>query len=140
MSVVSASYGQDEGVFIADGTEVALDTALQQYAAQGITVLASSGDNGAFGDGYHQPYNVSNPATDPYVTGVGGTSLLTTTGEQYELETCSNEFPNYGATGGGISTYWAQPAYQNYPIPVTLPETADRLPCGTYLMWQPRRL
>jgi subtilase family serine protease len=114
-SVVSASYGEDEGFFIADGTEVALDTALQQCAAQGITVLASSGDNGAFGNGYHFPYNVSNPATDPYITGVGGTSLLTTTGEQYELEQCWNEFPYYGATGGGISTYWSQPAYQNIP-------------------------
>ncbi|HEY2422468.1 MAG TPA: hypothetical protein VGH55_00090, partial [Chthoniobacterales bacterium] len=114
-SVVSASYGEDEGFFIADGTEVALDTALQQCAAQGITVLASSGDNGAFGNGYHFPYNVSNPATDPYITGVGGTSLLTTTGEEYELEQCWNEFPYYGATGGGISTYWSQPAYQNIP-------------------------
>ncbi|MBV8279884.1 MAG: hypothetical protein JO170_32100 [Verrucomicrobia bacterium] len=115
VSVVSASYGEDEGFFIADGTEVALDTALQQCATQGITVLASSGDNGAFGDGYYAPYNVSNPATDPYITGVGGTQLLTTTGEEYELENCWNEFPYYGATGGGISTYWAQPAYQNFP-------------------------
>jgi subtilase family serine protease len=114
-SVVSASYGEDEGFFIADGTEVALDTALQQCAAQGITVLASSGDNGAFGNYYNYPYNVSNPATDPYITGVGGTSLLTTVGEQYELESAWNEFPYYGATGGGISTYWAQPAYQNIP-------------------------
>ena len=114
-SVVSASYGEDEGFFIGDGTEVALDTALQQCAAQGITVLASSGDDGAFGNGYNFPYNVSNPATDPYITGVGGTSLLTTTGEQYELESAWNEFPYFGATGGGISTYWSQPAYQNVP-------------------------
>jgi subtilase family serine protease len=115
VSVVSASYSEDEGFFIANGTEVALDNALQQCAAQGITTLASSGDDGAFGNYYHYPYNVANPATDPYITGVGGTSLLTTTGEQYELETCWNEFPYYGGTGGGISTYWSQPAYQNYP-------------------------
>ena len=61
-------------------------------------MLASSGDNGAFGDGYHFPYNVSNPATDPCITGVGGTSLLTTTGEQYEFESAWNEFPYYGAS------------------------------------------
>jgi subtilase family serine protease len=115
VSVVSASYGEDEGFFIADGTEVALDTALQQCATEGITTLASSGDDGAFGDYYNYPYNVSNPATDPYITGVGGTQLLTTVGEEYELESCWNEFPYYGATGGGISTYWSQPAYQNYP-------------------------
>ncbi len=116
VSVVSASYGEDEGFFIADGAEVALDTALQQCAAQGITVLASSGDGGAFGGGFNFPYNVENPGTDPYITGVGGTSLLTTTGEEYEFETAWNEFPYYGATGGGISTYWTQPAYQNIPF------------------------
>ncbi len=115
VSIVSASYGEDEGFFIADGEEVALDTALQQCAAQGITVLASSGDDGAFGNYFNYPYNVSNPATDPYITGVGGTSLLTTVGEEYLLENAWNEFPYYGATGGGISTYWAQPAYQNIP-------------------------
>jgi subtilase family serine protease len=116
VSVVSASYGQDEGFFIADGEENALDTALQQCAAQGITVLASSGDDGAFGNGFNFPYNVSNPATDPYITGVGGTQLLTTTGEEYELESAWNEFPYFGATGGGISTFWAQPDYQNIPF------------------------
>ncbi len=115
VSIVSASYGEDEGFFIADGEEVALDTALQQCAAQGITVLASSGDDGAFGNYFNFPYNVSNPASDPYITGVGGTSLLTTVGEEYLLENAWNEFPYYGATGGGISTYWAQPAYQNIP-------------------------
>ncbi|HEX4202121.1 MAG TPA: fibronectin type III domain-containing protein, partial [Chthoniobacterales bacterium] len=115
VSVFSASYGEDEGFFIADGTEVALDTALQQCAAQGITVLASSGDDGAFGNYFNFPYNVSNPASDPYCTSVGGTELITTTGEEYEYEFAWNEFPFYGATGGGISTYWAQPAYQNIP-------------------------
>jgi subtilase family serine protease len=114
-SVVSASYGEDEGFFIGDGEEVALDTALQACAAQGITVLASSGDSGAYGDGYNYPYNVSDPAADPYITGVGGTELLTTAGEEYEFEYVYNEFPYYGGSGGGISTYWAQPGYQNIP-------------------------
>jgi subtilase family serine protease len=115
VSVVSASYGQDEGVFIADNEEVALDDALQEVASVGISSFASSGDDGAYGDGYYYPYNVENPATDPYNTAVGGTELLTTTGEQYEFEYVYNEFPYYGASGGGISTYWDQPAYQNYP-------------------------
>jgi subtilase family serine protease len=114
-TIVSASYGEDEGFFIADGTEVPLDTALQACAAQGITVLASAGDSGAYGDEYNIPYNVSDPATDPYITGVGGTELLTGDKESYEFEYTWNEYPYFGATGGGISTYWAIPDYQNIP-------------------------
>jgi kumamolisin len=115
VSVVSASYGEDEQAFINDGTETALDDALQEVAAVGISSFASSGDDGAYGDGYNYPYNVENPGTDPYNTSVGGTELLTTTGENYEFEYVYNEFPYYGGSGGGISVNWTQPAYQNYP-------------------------
>jgi len=115
--IVSVSYGQDEGVFIADGQEVAEDTVLKQLAVQGITVFASSGDNGAYGDGHHYPYNVENPASDPYVTGVGGTTLFTGPGEEYVLEDAWNELLwDKGATGGGISTYWPLPDYQTLPL------------------------
>src|SRR5260370_37346046 len=57
VSIVSASYGEDEGFFIADGEEVALGTALQQCVAQGITVLGSSGDDGPFGNHFSLPCN-----------------------------------------------------------------------------------
>ena len=109
--ILSVSYGEDEGYFGSDA-ETAEDTVLQQLAAQGITVFASSGDDGAFGNYYNYPYNVSDPASDPYVTGVGGTTLLTGFNGQYENEVVWNEFPNFGATGGGISTFWPLPAYQ----------------------------
>jgi subtilase family serine protease len=115
VSVVSASYGEDEQAFINDGTETALDDALQEVAAVGISSFASSGDDGAYGDGYNYPYNVENPGTDPYNTSVGGTELLTTTGENYEFEYVYNEFPYYGGSGGGISVNWEQPGYQNFP-------------------------
>ena len=115
--IVSVSYGQDEGAFIADGQEVAEDTVLQQLAAQGITVFASSGDNGAYGDGYHYPYNVENPASDPYVTGVGGTTLFTGPGEEYAFEDAWNHLLwGKGATGGGISISWPLPDYQTLPL------------------------
>lgn len=74
--IVSVSYGQDEGDFNAAGALTTVDTDLQELAALGITVLASSGDNGAYGGGYSTPYNVSTPASDPYITGVGGTTLF----------------------------------------------------------------
>ena len=58
--VFSISYGQDEGY---QGTTAiaAENTALAQLAAEGITVTASSGDSGAYGDGYNYPYNVIDP-------------------------------------------------------------------------------
>ena len=44
-------------------------------AAQGQTVYVSSGDDGAYSD---EPpaLNASFPATDPFVTAVGGTTLF----------------------------------------------------------------
>lgn len=110
--IVSVSYGEDEGIF-GRHAEKAEDTVLQQLAAEGISVFASSGDNGAFGDFYRYPYNTSDPASDPYVTGVGGTTLFTGPGEVYLSETAWNELPRkFGATGGGISSFWPVPDYQ----------------------------
>ena len=112
---------------------------MQEVAGVGISSFASSGDNGAYGDGYNFPYNVENPGTDPYNTSVGGTELLTTTGENYEFEYVYNEFPYYGGSGGGISINWAQPAYQNYPYTgYTAGKRWLLLPCGTFRMW-PRK-
>jgi subtilase family serine protease len=114
--IVSVSYGQDEGYFGNDA-ENAEDLILQQLGAEGITVFASSGDRGAFGDGanyyYNTPYNVADPCSDPYVTGVGGTTLFTGPHDSYENEITWNEFPDDGATGGGISAFWPLPDYQN---------------------------
>lgn len=110
--VVSVSYGQDEGYF-GSSAEAAEDSYTLQLAIEGITVFASSGDSGAYGNGYYTPYNVSCPAVDPYVTGVGGTTLFTIFGNNYYSENAWNELPNFGATGGGVSTYWGLPYYQN---------------------------
>ena len=45
----------------------------QQYAAQGQSFFLASGDGGAFSSA------VDEPADDPYITVVGGTSLTTDT-------------------------------------------------------------
>jgi hypothetical protein len=111
--VLSISYGQDEGYQGSDAMK-AENAVLQQLATEGITVTASSGDLGAYGDGYNSPYNVSDPASQPYVTGVGGTSLYTGVGRAYVDEQAWNELASgLGATGGGISSYWAIPPYQS---------------------------
>lgn len=89
--------------------------------AKGITVLASSGDNGAAapyvcsGGLINVGKGVNLPAADPLVTSVGGTTLNATVGMgKYVAETTWNEYnAGAGATGGGISTLFPVPSYQN---------------------------
>ncbi len=71
--VVTSSWG-DNGESIAPGTQALYDQALQAGAAQGITALFSSGDDGdlAADNGVASG---SWPATRAWVTGVGGTTL-----------------------------------------------------------------
>ncbi len=87
--------------------------------AKGITVLASSGDSGAATDVCNGGLidvgkGVSLPAADPLVTSVGGTTLNATVGTgKYVAETTWNEYnAGNGATGGGISTIFPVPGYQ----------------------------
>jgi subtilase family serine protease len=113
-AVLSISYGQDEGYQGAPAME-AENTVLAQLTGEGITVLASSGDKGAYGDGYAAPYNVADPSTQPFITAVGGTTLFTDGNSNYLGEQVWNELAsNAGATGGGISSYWSLPFYQQY--------------------------
>ena len=83
-------------------------------------MLASAGDNGDLaiscsGSQITIAKGVSVPASDPFATSVGGTSLDAdvNTG-QYISETTWNEWNNgAGATGGGFSSVFARPAYQD---------------------------
>ncbi len=89
----------------------------QQAAAQGISVLAASGDNGAAQptcDGRSFFLSVSYPASDPSVTGVGGTHLDANglTGA-YHGEEAWNEPSIQGASGGGFSAIYPRPSYQS---------------------------
>ncbi|MEP7024795.1 MAG: S53 family peptidase [Actinomycetota bacterium] len=84
-------------------------------AAEKMTVFASSGDDGSAqadcnGDGNFFE-SVSTPASDPWVTGVGGTHLNAdlTTGA-YGSETTWND--EFGSSGGGFSTIYPRPVYQ----------------------------
>jgi len=87
-----------------------------QAALEGISVFASSGDSGAAQptcDGNSFFLSASTPASDPFVTGVGGTSLTAdlSTG-QYQSETTWNEAFLPAGSGGGFSTVYAKPFYQ----------------------------
>jgi hypothetical protein len=83
----------------------------QQMAAQGQTVIAATGDTGAQGcwappASSDTTVSVWEPASQPEVTAVGGTSVPT-------VDAADTSWNNgAGATGGGISTLWPMPAYQ----------------------------
>lgn len=89
-----------------------------QAAAQGQTVLVSTGDDGADNcqDGRGRSVNVL--ASDSNVTAVGGTALdpgFNASGNAtgYVSETVWNDAD--GASSGGASTLVAKPAYQSAP-------------------------
>jgi subtilase family serine protease len=77
-------------------------------AAHHVTVIGSSGDNGALSDtDFGKPVKeVSLPASDPLVLGVGGTTLTAKPSGTYVSETACS-------TGGGFSHLYARPAYQD---------------------------
>lgn len=116
--VVSVSLGVPE-----DGITLSMAQALNQRLqiltkAEHLTVFVASGDCAAFMDGVYGHLAVSFPASSPYAAAVGGTELQTNLSGQRQSETswsdgsdkqvCNNAW----GTGGGLSTFFAQPAWQ----------------------------
>jgi subtilase family serine protease len=88
------------------------NSAFRQMAAQGQTIYAAAGDSGAFDNG--SSLSVDDPASQPFMVGVGGTSLTTGTGAAYTSErTWNGGSVSAGAGGGGKSVIWAIPSYQS---------------------------
>ena len=92
VSVVSMSWGSSEW-----SGESYYDSDFTTPAGhEGVTFVASSGDNGS----------VEYPSVSPYVLAVGGTELTTDSAGDYLGETA------WSGSGGGISTVETQPGYQ----------------------------
>ncbi len=148
-SIVSDSWG--DPVDQATITNV-YDLIFKAGAAEGIGFLFCSGDSG-----YESPaedpgsdqIQVDYPASSPWVTAVGGTSLAIGKHGHYEWETSwgtlldplassgtswssapPGQYPaGYGGSGGGgTSTLYRQPFYQAGVVPAAL---SRRLPDGT---------
>ncbi len=108
-AVISISGSHAEHLF--SPAQVArLHAALQQAAGRHVTVVASSGDTGAISDN-GPPVQVSLPASDPLVLGVGGTALGASfaTGA-YQGEMAWNS--DTSASAGGYSSLFRRPSYQ----------------------------
>lgn len=110
-SVISISWGGPEDSWTQQSRD-ALNSACQDAATMGVTVLAASGDSGA-SDGESSGLAVDFPASSPYVVGCGGTKL-TISGTAIGSEQVWNELSaGEGATGGGVSEVFALPSFQS---------------------------
>ncbi len=118
--VITQSWGATENtLFDAAGRKVLNDfeKLYERAAAEGVTVLASAGDYGTSnpdvnGANYGFP-TVNFPASSPYVTAVGGTTLNLNPDGSYGSETVWNESAaGAGASGGGVSQYFSEPLFQ----------------------------
>jgi subtilase family serine protease len=123
--IVTNSWGGFE-VGTKPSTVAAYEQAFLQGAAEGISYMFSSGDNG---DELANTGTVQTdyPVSDPYVTGVGGTTtainaagaLAWETGwgtQKYSLSSDGTSWNPLGflyGSGGGESSLFAQPAYQS---------------------------
>jgi subtilase family serine protease len=114
--VVTTSWGECEQLegFTGSDQASAENILFQEAAAEGMSIVAASGDSGSE-DCFPSPstLQVDDPASQPFVTGVGGTSLRanTTTGARLS-EAVWNDGTTVGASGGGVSSFWPMPGYQ----------------------------
>jgi subtilase family serine protease len=119
--VISQSFGATEQTFPSRQSILNLRSAFQNAAAHQVTVLASSGDNGATDaqlngtDLYPMRVN-SWPSADPLVTSVGGTMLdLDANGNRVRPDVVWNDLNTVGggAGGGGQSVVFPRPSFQD---------------------------
>jgi subtilase family serine protease len=107
---VSTSWGECESE---SGSSIISEegTLFEQAATQGQTIYAAAGDDGST-DCETPSLAVDDPGSQPYVTGVGGLTMSSTS--YPPAETVWNESTNLaGAGGGGISISHTMPTYQS---------------------------
>ena len=115
-SVISISWGSSESNWTAQGM-TQFDQAFQAAAAMGVTICCSAGDNGSTDGVADGKQHVDFPASSPFALGCGGTKL-TASGATITAEVVWNANPTTSATGGGVSGFFALPAYQkNAKVP-----------------------
>jgi kumamolisin len=109
-SVISISWGGPESSWTAQAM-TAMDDAFQAAATMGITVCVASGDNGSSDGVTDGGDHVDFPASSPFALACGGTSL-TASGGSITSEVVWNDGANSGASGGGVSNFFALPTWQ----------------------------
>jgi hypothetical protein len=133
--IITSSWGLcEQDLQLADpGAQQAEDYIFQQAAAQGQTVLSAAGDTGD--DTCNEirsvppptdqnPLSVEDPASQPYVLAVGGTTIQDADPANYD-ETVWNDGAEWGGGGGGFSMSWEAPSWQQTALDFPQPGSAD---------------
>ncbi|WP_067849243.1 S53 family peptidase [Alicyclobacillus mali (ex Roth et al. 2021)] len=140
---LSVSWGQPEIDYLPQMNQgqsyvdelLAFTQAFMEAAAQGISVYAAAGDSGAYdtardfppSQGFSTPLTVDFPASDPFVTAAGGTTVPFSATFSLGKVNITQQQPwswqylqNLGyqglfpiGTGGGVSVIFPRPWYQN---------------------------
>jgi subtilase family serine protease len=128
--VISTSWVTCEAQ-LGSSEALAEQTLFEEAAIQGQTVVAAAGDNGSEGCSTNA-LAVDDPGSQPFVTGVGGTSLNalgpppteTVWNGICQTTTCGG--------GGGVSVLWPMPSYQSAaPAALNVINSASTSsPCG----------
>ena len=130
--VISMSFGENESC---NPTESKQHKLFQNAVEEGITLIASSGDDGSAQptcDGTSFVTAASSPASDPNVLVVGGTTLSadSTTGAYLGETAWADAFagcpaPDTGCSGGGFSVLYKKPGYQKGAVAGTMRGVPD---------------
>ncbi len=129
-TIISTSWGICEAQ--TDGAAQAEQTIFQEMAAQGQTVVAAAGDDGSSDcEDASDPTGgpaVDDPASQPYVTGVGGldVSNIDPLTESVWNDNCTQA--DCGSGGGGQSSLWSRPSWQVAPGINTTTNTMRMVP------------
>ncbi len=115
--------GLSNGQAVIGSDETLWDSALKRLAATGGSAFIASGDSGAYTCGKQLTSGqtgaelpaVSSPASDPYATAVGGTTLFASPSGGYEGEDAWGSPFEGDGSGGGVSYLWRRPSWQTGP-------------------------
>ena len=115
--VTTTSWGfcERDQLALSPGAMDAENLIFEQAAAQGQTVFNASGDAGDDACAYSSAFpsspvlTVADPASQPYVIGVGGTTAVSVA--QPPAEQTWNDGAFGGASTGGVSALWEQPPW-----------------------------
>ena len=141
--VVTDSAADTEGVY-SPADVAAWSLTFEQGALEGIGFNFDAGDGGNYGDGVG---NAQFPGSDPWATAVGGTSLVIGAhgtpvaqygwGDGFTQENAAGTgylepLPDGGSDGsqGGLSTFFAEPGYQQGVVPAALATAGGTIPAA----------
>jgi kumamolisin len=111
-SAISISWGGPESSWDT-ASLTSFDNTMQSAAALGITITVASGDSGS-SDGVSDGANhVDFPASSPHVLACGGTQLTVSNGTRSTETVWNDQSQGGGASGGGVSSYFALPSWQS---------------------------